>query len=79
MSRRLTTGMDNIPWIAVDGVYDMQLDRYPKAAKFMEKAVTGTVPVADQKSQKYQEFSNRYKALYNFEPTIYCDAVFDSG
>jgi len=70
-------GMYNIPWIAVDGVYDMPLDRYPKAAKFMEKVVTGTVPVADKKSQRYSEFYDRYKALYNIEPTIYCDAAFD--
>ena len=28
----LKAGMDNIPWIAVDGVYDMPLDRYIDAA-----------------------------------------------
>jgi branched-chain amino acid transport system substrate-binding protein len=70
-------GMDTVPWIAVDGVYDMPLDKYTDAAKFMEKTVTGTVPVPDSKSSFYMGFAERYRALYNFEPTIYCDAAFD--
>jgi branched-chain amino acid transport system substrate-binding protein len=73
----LEAGMDNIPWIAVDGVYDMPLDKYTDAARFMEKAVTGTVPVPDSKSVIYTEFADRYRALYGFEPTIYCDAAYD--
>jgi ABC-type branched-subunit amino acid transport system substrate-binding protein len=74
----LKAGMDNIPWIAVDGVYDMPLDRYIDAARFMEKAVTGTVPVPDRKSQTYLDFADRYRALHGFDPTIFCDTVFDS-
>ncbi|MBN1376074.1 MAG: ABC transporter substrate-binding protein [Dehalococcoidia bacterium] len=73
----LEGGMDNIPWIAVDGVYDMPLDRYPEAARFMEKVVTGTVPVPDRQSKVYSDFYERYRALYSIEPTIYCDAAFD--
>ena len=74
----LKAGMDTISWIAVDGVYDMPLDRYIDAARFMEKAVTGTVPVPDRKSQVYMDFADRYRALYGFDPTIFCDTVFDS-
>jgi len=74
----LKMGVDSIPWIAVDGVYDMPLDRYTDAARFMEKAVTGTVPVPDRKSQTYIDFADRYRALYGFDPTIFCDTVFDS-
>jgi ABC-type branched-subunit amino acid transport system substrate-binding protein len=73
----LALGMDNIPWVAVDGVYDMPLDKYPDAAKFMEKAVTGTVPLPDLQSQAYQTFASRYKVLYGYEPTIYCDTAYD--
>lgn len=73
----LENGMDNIPWIAVDGVYDMPLNKYPKAARFMEKVITGTTPVPDQQSEIYANFYDRYRALYNIEPTIYCDAAFD--
>jgi len=74
----LQLGMDTLPWIAVDGVYDMPLDKYTDAAKFMEKAVTGTVSVPDRKSTIYTEFADRYKALYGFTPTIYCDAAYDA-
>jgi ABC-type branched-subunit amino acid transport system substrate-binding protein len=70
-------GMDTIPWIAVDGVYDMPLDKYTEAAKFMEKAVTGTVPVPDMKSAVYSAFATRYQALYGLRPTIFCDTAYD--
>jgi branched-chain amino acid transport system substrate-binding protein len=70
-------GLDIIPWIAVDGVYDMPLDKYTDAARFMEKAVTGTVPVPDMRSAVYSTFAERYKALYGFRPTIYCETVYD--
>lgn len=70
-------GMDNIKWIAVDGVYDMPLDKYIEAAKFMEKAVTGTVPLPDLQSDVYKNFSSDYKSAYNFAPTVYCDTTYD--
>lgn len=73
----LEQGLDNIAWIATDGVYDMPLDRYADAARFMEKTVTGTVPVPDKKSQKFNAFRDRYFALYNMEPSIYCDTSYD--
>ena len=74
----LKRGMDNIPWIAVDGVYDMPLDKYTEAAKFMEKVATGTVPLPDTESDSYKKFADRYKALYGFTPTVYCDTTYDS-
>ena len=70
-------GMGDIPWMAVDGVYDMPLDRYIESAKFMEKAVTGTVPVSDFQSEVYKRFQTNYKISYQTEPTIYCDAAYD--
>jgi branched-chain amino acid transport system substrate-binding protein len=73
----LALGMDDIPWVAVDGVYDMPLDKHAEAAKFMEKAVTGTVPLPDLQSVIFQDFAKRYEALYGFEPTVYCDTAYD--
>lgn len=73
----LKAGMDGIPWVAVDGSYDMPLDKYLEAAKFMEKAVTGTVPVPDSKSSIYQDFAAGYEKANGFAPTIYCDTAYD--
>jgi len=73
----LREGMENIPWIAVDGSYDMPLEKYLNAAKFMEKAVTGTVPVPDEQSPVYKAFAYNYKSVYQFAPTVYCDTVYD--
>ena len=73
----LKAGMDNIPWITVDGSYDMPLDKYLEAAKFMEKAVTGTVPVPDRKFRSIQELCNGYEKAYGFDPTVYCDTAYD--
>lgn len=70
-------GLDNIPWFAVDGTYDMPLDKYLEAAKFMEKAVTGTTPVPDRKSAVYKDFVEKYRALFDMEPTIFCDTTYD--
>jgi branched-chain amino acid transport system substrate-binding protein len=77
-AQALDQGLDGIPWIATDGVYDMPLDRYPVAARFMEKAVIGTVPVPDMQSEIYKKFADRYATLYGFTPTIYCDTTYDS-
>jgi len=76
-AQALKEGMDNIPWIAVDGSYDMPLDKYLDAARFMEKAVTGTVPVPDEQSPVYKAFAYNYKNTYQFDPTVYCDTVYD--
>lgn len=76
-SQAMQLGLDNIPWIAVDGTYDMPLDKYLDAAKFMEKAVIGTVPVPDRKSVIYKDFAEKYRSLYDIEPTIYCDTTYD--
>ncbi len=73
----LKSGMDNIPWIAVDGSYGMPLDKYLDAAKFMEKAVTGTAPVPDRNSNIYKDFANGYEKAYGFAPTVYCDTTYD--
>ncbi len=76
-AQALKTGMDNLPWIAVDGSYDMPLDKYLDAARFMEKAVTGTVPVPDKKSAVYKAFAYSFNNAYQFAPTIYCDNMYD--
>ena len=73
----LKAGMDNIPWIAVDGSYGMPLDKYLDAAKFMEKAVTGTAPVPDSKSNIYKSFAMGYEKAYGVVPTVYCDTTYD--
>jgi branched-chain amino acid transport system substrate-binding protein len=76
-TQALKEGMENIPWIAVDGSYDMPLEKYLEAAKFMEKAVTGTVPVPDGQSTVYKAFAQNYKSTYQIEPTVYCDTIYD--
>lgn len=73
----LKAGMDSIPWVTVDGSYDMPLDKYLEAAKFMEKAVTGTVPVPDSQSAIYKSFALGYEKAYGFTPTVYCDTAYD--
>jgi ABC-type branched-subunit amino acid transport system substrate-binding protein len=73
----LKAGMDNIPWIAVDGSYGMPLDKYLDAAKFMEKAVTGTAPVPDSDSNIYKSFALGYEKAYGALPTVYCDTAYD--
>jgi ABC-type branched-subunit amino acid transport system substrate-binding protein len=75
----LDSGMDNIKWLATDGSYDMPLNKYIEAAKFMEKAVTGTVPVPDKQSEAYKRFDNNYRLAYNFAPTIFCDTTYDGA
>jgi ABC-type branched-subunit amino acid transport system substrate-binding protein len=76
-AQALKAGMENIPWITVDGSYDMPLEKYLEAAKFMEKAVTGTVPVPDEQSTVYKAFAFNYKNAYQIEPTVYCDTMYD--
>jgi ABC-type branched-subunit amino acid transport system substrate-binding protein len=76
-AQAMQSGLDNIPWITVDGVYDMPLEKYLDAAKFMEKTVTGTVPSPDRGSDVYKAFSANYKGKYGFEPTIYCVNSYD--
>lgn len=76
-AQALKAGMENIPWITVDGSYDMPLDKYLEAAKFMEKAVTGTVPVPDEQSSAYKTFARNYANSYQIEPTVYCDTIYD--
>lgn len=73
----LKAGMDTIPWIAVDGSYGMPLDKYLDAAKFMEKAVTGTAPVPDSNSDIYKSFAQAYEKTYGAAPTVYCDTTYD--
>jgi len=76
-AQALKQGMESIPWIAVDGSYDMPLEKYLDAARFMEKAVTGTVPVPDEQSPVYKAFVYNYISTYQFNPTVYCDTVYD--
>lgn len=73
----LKAGLNTIPWVTVDGSYDMPLDKYLEAAKFMEKAVTGTVPVPDRESAIYKSFAAGYEKAYGFAPTVYCDTAYD--
>ena len=71
------SGLDNIPWFATDGTYDLPLDKYLDAARFMEKTVMGTVPSANRESDIYKAFQSNYKNKYGFEPTLYCDNAYD--
>ncbi|MCX6005158.1 MAG: ABC transporter substrate-binding protein [Chloroflexi bacterium] len=70
-------GLDDIKWIATDGSYDMPLDQHLDAARFMEKAVTGTVHMPDKQSNAYKDFSNNYQTIYYAAPTVYCDTAYD--
>jgi len=74
----LQRGMDNIPWFTTDGAFDLPLDKYGDAAKFMEKAVTGTVPIPDEESPTYKYFVTAYKYAYGLPPTVYCDTTYDA-
>ncbi len=76
-AQALKAGLDNLPWITVDGTYDMPLDKYLDAARFMEKAVTGTVPVPDEQSAVYKTFAYNFKNTYQVAPTVYCDTTYD--
>ena len=71
------SGLDSIPWVTSDGVYDMPLDQYLEAAKFMEKAVTGTVPIPDLQSDVYKSYAAAYRQAYGLAPTIFCDTSYD--
>ncbi|MHB8085713.1 MAG: ABC transporter substrate-binding protein [Dehalococcoidia bacterium] len=71
------SGLDTIPWVTSDGVYDMPLNQYLEAAKFMEKAVTGTVPVPDVQSDAYKNFAAAYQRAFDLAPTIFCDTSYD--
>ena len=73
----LQLGLDNLNWVSSDGVYDMPLDKYLQAARFMEKAVTGTVPVPDLQSDTYKNFADAYNQAYGIDPTIFCDTSYD--
>ncbi|MBN1690296.1 MAG: ABC transporter substrate-binding protein [Dehalococcoidia bacterium] len=77
-AQALKAGLDDISWITVDGSYDMPLDKYLDAARFMEKAVTGTVPAPDEKSAVYKAFAYNFENAYQFAPTVYCDSAYDS-
>ena len=70
-------GLGVLPWFASDGVYDMPLEKHIEAAKFMEKAVTGTVPIPDLQSDIYKSFKAKYNSSYKIDPTIYCDSAYD--
>jgi branched-chain amino acid transport system substrate-binding protein len=70
-------GLETLPWFAVDGVYDMPLGKYLEAAKFMERSVTGTVPLPDLQSEVYTTFRAKYISSYQADPTIYCDDAYD--
>ncbi len=72
------SGLDNIGWITADGTYDLPLDKYIDAARFMEKAVTGTVPSADRESDMYRAFTANYRSKYGFDPTSYCENAYDA-
>jgi hypothetical protein len=49
-------------------MYDLPLEKYLDAARFMEKTVTGTVPSANRESDTYRAFMANYKANMDLIP-----------
>lgn len=74
----LDLGLDTIQWVAVEGVHGMPLDKFPKAGKFMSKAVIGTVPAAPEDLPAFKRFRDAYEVEYKTPPTVYCDTTYDA-
>ncbi|MBC7104858.1 MAG: ABC transporter substrate-binding protein, partial [Firmicutes bacterium] len=70
-------GLDNIRWIACDGLYGTGMFKTEAAARFMANAVIGTRAAAPE-GTAYEDFRKAYRAKFNSEPEVYCDTVYDA-
>jgi len=73
----LEMGLDDIAWLGCDGNYAVLLEKEPKSAEFMEKAlVCGTRTVGT--GTVYDHFIVAYEDKYGIAPGIYCDTTYDA-
>ncbi len=74
----LEMGLDNIQWIAAEGVYGEPMFDVAEAAEFMSKAVIGTRPIAPTGLITYELFVESFKKEYGEAPTMYQDTAYDA-
>ncbi|MBA7620892.1 Leucine-, isoleucine-, valine-, threonine-, and alanine-binding protein [subsurface metagenome] len=74
----LQLGLDNILWVAAEGVYSDYTLEMVEAAEFMEKAVIGTSPIAPEGLSTFEEFAAAYEADFGIPPGVYADTVYDA-
>jgi len=69
-------GLDEIQWIAAEGVYGFDFSLSKDASEFMAKAVMGTALTST--GPRYDEFAAKYEEKWGEEPSVYCDTVYDA-
>ncbi len=74
----LEAGLEDILWVAPDGIHGAGTLEDPSAAIFMEEAVIGTRPVGDTDADKYLEFVEKYEAAFGFSPDVFTDTAYDA-
>ena len=74
----LEMGLDNIQWIAAEGVYGEPMFKVADAAEFMKRAVIGTRPIAPTGLITYKLFAESFKKEYGKAPTMYQDTAYDA-
>jgi len=74
----LQLGLENIQWLAVEGVYAEAMFEMAEAAEFMEKAVIGTRLTPPEGLVAFEEFTAAYEAEFGTTVGVYCDTVYDA-
>lgn len=71
-------GLDDILWIAPDGIHGPGTLDDPSAGVFASKAVIGTRPVGDLEAEKYKTFVSNYNEAFGFSPDVFTDTTYDA-
>jgi ABC-type branched-subunit amino acid transport system substrate-binding protein len=74
----LNLGLDEILWVAPDGIYGSGMLVDEASAQFMATAVIGTRPGALEEDAVFEDFASKFRAKYNSDPEVYCDTVYDA-
>jgi len=74
----LDLGLDDIKWIACDGLYGTGMLETEQSKEFMLKAVIGTRPAAPEGVEEYESFKQAFKEKYNSEAEVFCDTAYDA-
>ena len=74
----LEMGLDNIQWVAAEGVYGEPMFDVPEAAEFMSRAVIGTRPIAPTGLVTYEIFAEKFKEKFGEAPSMYVDTAYDA-
>ncbi|RLI05431.1 hypothetical protein DRO26_02215 [Candidatus Bathyarchaeota archaeon] len=74
----LEMGLDNIQWVAAEGVYGESMFEVEEAAEFMSRAVMGTRPIAPTGIRGYQVFSEAFQKEFGEPPSMYADTAYDA-